>query len=82
MKVHAVIRAIVTRKSRVTKAIIRKTREIVRIFGESELCVYRWCSFMFVFVLFRSIVGATYPENRREKKVTFTLCHSFQLQTC
>ena len=56
-------------------------REIVRIFGENELCVYNRNSFTFVFVLFRSIVGVTYLINRREKKVTFTLCHSFQLQT-
>ena len=68
MKIHAVIRAIVTSKSRVTKAIMLKTREIVHIFGESELCVYNSNSFTFVYVRFRSVVGATYLRNRREKK--------------
>ena len=41
MKFHAVIGAITTSKNRVTKAIMRQVREIVPIFGESELCVYR-----------------------------------------
>lgn len=68
MKIHAVIRAIVTRQRRITKAIVRKMREIRRILGENELCVYRWCSFPFAFVRFLSIVDATYHGNRREKK--------------
>ena len=40
-KSRAVIGEIVTRQKRVTKSIMRKVREIVRIFGENELCVYR-----------------------------------------
>ena len=40
-KSHAVICAIVTRKSASPKSIMREMREIRRIFGESELCVYR-----------------------------------------
>lgn len=60
--------AIITRKRRVTKAIVQKMREIVRILRENELCVYRWCSFPFVFVRFSSIGDATYLINRREKK--------------
>lgn len=59
---------ITRRKIRVTKAIMRKMREIVRILSENELCVYRLCSFPFGIVRFRSIVGATYQRNRREKK--------------
>ena len=74
--------AIMTRKMRVRIRAIPQMREIVPIFGESELCVYNSNSYPFVFVRFRSIVGADYPGNRREKKVTFTLCHSFRLQTC
>lgn len=81
-KLHSVIGAIITRKRRVTKAIIPEMREIRRILGENELCVYRWCSFPFGFVLFRSIGDVTYHGNRREKKVICTLCHSFRLQTC
>ena len=68
MKIHAVIRTITTRQKRVIKAIMCKMREIMRIFGESEPCVYNRNSFTFVFVRFLSIVGANYPENRREKK--------------
>lgn len=67
-KLHSVIGAIITRKRRVTKAIILEMREIRRILGENELCVYRWCSFTFFIVRFLSIVGATYLINRREKK--------------
>ena len=81
-KLHSVIGAIITRQKRVIKAIMRKVREIRRILGENELCVYRWCSFPFGIVRFLSIVGADYSRNRREKKVTFTLCHSLRLQTC
>ena len=68
MKIHAVISSIVTRKRRVTKAIMREMREIRRIFGESELCVCNRNSFPFVYVRFRSLGGAAYPYNRREKK--------------
>lgn len=68
MKRRAVICAIVTRKRSVTKAIMLKMREIVHIFGENELCVYNRNSFSFVYVRFRSIGGATYPVNGREKK--------------
>ena len=68
MKIHAVICAIVTRKMHVRIRAIPQMREIVPILGESELCVYMQYSFPFVCVRFRSIVGATYPGNRREKK--------------
>lgn len=81
-KLHSVIGAIITRKRRVTKAIILEMREIRRILGENELCVYNRNSFSFVFVRFRSICDVTYHGNRREKKVICTLCHSFRLQTC
>ena len=68
MKIHDVIRAIVMHFWRVTNAIMRKMREIRRILGESELCVYNRNSFPFVYVRFRSIGGADYPGKRREKK--------------
>ena len=68
IKSHAVICAIMTRQKRVTKAIIKKCAKIRRIFVESELCVYNLNSFSFVYVRFRSIVGAAYLVNGREKK--------------
>ena len=48
-------------QKRVTKAIMLEMREIRRIFDENELCVYNSNSFPFVYVRFRSIVGAAYP---------------------
>ena len=47
-------------QKRITKATMRKVREIRRIFDENELCVYNSNSFPFIYVLFRSIVGAAY----------------------
>ena len=67
MKFHVVIRTITTRQNLVTKDIMRKMREIVHILGENEPCVYNRNSFTFAYVRFRSIVGATYPGNRRKK---------------
>lgn len=68
MKRRATIRAIVTRKRRVRICAMPQMRKIRRIFGESETCVYNRNSFSFVYVRFRSIGGATYQGNRREKK--------------
>lgn len=81
-KSHTVIGAIVTHQKRTTKAIIRKMREIMRIFWQKRTLRVQVA---FVFVRICSLSFGRQCDlswKQARKKVTFTLCHSFRLQTC